>query len=99
MMMDTRSACLALALLMSGMNADGRFTAEEDKPMKDPQQYNHEAWQASSYGRSWQAEAERGCRPEESYPEPVPGVGTAHGPARADCGNSGLVAADPAKGR
>jgi len=98
MMRDTRPACLALALLMSGMSAAGRFTAEEDKPMKDPQQYNHEAWQASSYGRSWQAEAERWYRPEESYPEPVPGVGAAHG-QRADCGNSGLVAADPAKGR
>jgi hypothetical protein len=25
--------------------------------MKDPQQHNHQAWQASPYGRSWQAEA------------------------------------------
>jgi hypothetical protein len=56
---DTGLACLALALLLAGMSVAGRFAAEEDEPMKDPQQHNHQAWQASPYGRSWQAEAER----------------------------------------
>jgi hypothetical protein len=52
-------ACLALALLLAGMSVAGRFAAEEDEPMKDPQQHNHQAWQASPYGRSWQAEADK----------------------------------------
>ena len=56
---DTGLACLALALLLAGMSVAGRFAAEEDEPMKDPQQHNHQAWQASPYGRNWQAEAER----------------------------------------
>jgi Ni/Co efflux regulator RcnB len=52
-------ACLALALLLAGMSVAGRFAAEEDEPMKDPQQHNHQAWQASPYGRNWQAEADK----------------------------------------
>lgn len=56
---DTGLACLALALLLVGMSTAGRFAAEEDEPVKDPQQHNHQAWQASPYGRNWQAEAER----------------------------------------
>ncbi|MGD0586702.1 MAG: hypothetical protein ABSA86_13185 [Oryzomonas sp.] len=59
---DTRSACLALALLLAGMSAAGRFAAEEDETMKDPQHHNHQAWQASPYGRSWLAEAEMKSR-------------------------------------
>jgi hypothetical protein len=60
-------ACLALALLLAGMSTAGRFAAEEDEPMKDPQQHNHQAWQASPYGRSWQAEAERNSNPLQRH--------------------------------
>jgi hypothetical protein len=79
---DTGLACLALALFVAGTSAAGCFAAEEDEPMKDPQQYNHEAWQASPHGRSWQAEAERGYRHEGAYPAPASGDGAAQGPAR-----------------
>jgi hypothetical protein len=44
------------------MSVAGRFAAEEDEPMKDPQLHNHQAWQASPNGRNWQAEAERNSR-------------------------------------
>jgi hypothetical protein len=99
---DTRFACLALALLLVGMSAAGGFAVEEDEPVKDPQQYNHEAWQASPYGRSWLAEAERRYCPEEAYPAPASGDGAAQGPARASSEDLHLVRqqpAEPAKGR
>jgi hypothetical protein len=92
---DTGLACLALALLLVGMNAAGRFMVEEDESMKDPQQYNHEAWQASPYGRSWQAEAERGCRPKGAYAVAAPGDGAARGPARASSEDPQFVRQQP----
>jgi hypothetical protein len=94
---DTGLACLALALLLAGMSAAGRFATEEDEPMKDPQQYNHEAWQASPCGRSWQAEVERGYRPEGADPAPAPGDGAARGPARASSEDLHPVRQQPAE--
>jgi hypothetical protein len=94
--------CLALALFLAGMGAAGCFAAEEGEPMKDPQQHNHEAWQASPCGRSWQAEVERGYRSHGEYPAPASGDGTAQGPARAGSRDLPIVRqqpAEPAKGR
>jgi len=71
----------ALALFLAGMNAAGCRAAHGNEPMKDPQQFNHEAWQASPHGRSWQAEAERGYGPEAAHP--AQGDGTAQEPLRA----------------
>ena len=84
-------------MLLAGMSAAGRFAAEEDEPVKDPQQHNHEAWQASPHGRSWQAEAERGYRPEGAYPAPPSGDGAAQGPARASSKDLHLVRQQPAE--
>jgi|GEM_PF-6596807 len=56
---DARLAALALALPVAGMSAAGRSGAGEDGSVRDPQQHNHQAWQASAYGRNWRAEAER----------------------------------------
>jgi hypothetical protein len=94
---DTGLACLALVLLLAGISAAGRFAAEENEPMKDPQQNNHEAWQDSPYGRSWQAEAERGCRRQGAYPAPAPDDGAARKPARASSEELHLVRQQPAE--
>jgi hypothetical protein len=99
---DTRLTCLALALLLAGMSTAGRFAAEEDEPMKDPHQHNHQAWQASPYGRNWLAEAERGYRPQVANPAPAAGNGAAQGSARASSEGLHLVRqqlAELAKGR
>ncbi|MDR3581149.1 MAG: hypothetical protein P4L44_14405 [Oryzomonas sp.] len=98
MKMNTGLACLALTLLLAGMGAAGYFAAEEDEPMKDPQQYNHEAWQASPYGRSWQAEAERGYRTEGAYPAPASGDGATR-TGSEDLRHVRRQPAEPAKGR
>jgi len=97
---DTGSASSALALLLAGMGAAGCLVAGDDEPMKDPQQHNHEAWQASPYGRSWQAEAKRGYQVEN--PASAPGDGAAQGPARTGSKDLHLVRqqpAEPDKGR